>query len=277
MIASVTTTITIAAGVLMTVIDHKGFPSIGSGLWWAVQTVTTVGYGDHVPETRSGQIVAAVVMLLGIGFVTVITASITGAFVARTRKLPDCRGRPRGHRRAAAANHRAPGADRIEPEPVVRALTATSAHISATASRSESFCSLTSDFQVEKATAWPSAARVRRRAAPRRSRPAMRVSRAVAEVARGTRRIARCDQRHGRSSRKRLSSIGSVRPVEGVELAQRDAQALVGSGRWPPTRPGRAAGSRPPSERCRRRTAPPRRGSGGRRSSGARRRARRRR
>ena len=85
-IATVTTTITVAAGLLMTVIDHKGFPSIGSGLWWAVQTVTTVGYGDRVPETTPGQILAAVVMLLGIGFVTVITASITGAFVSRTRK-----------------------------------------------------------------------------------------------------------------------------------------------------------------------------------------------
>ena len=63
-IATVTTTITIAAGVLMTLIDRKGFPSIGSGLWWAVQTVTTVGYGDAVPETTAGQILAAIVMLL---------------------------------------------------------------------------------------------------------------------------------------------------------------------------------------------------------------------
>jgi voltage-gated potassium channel len=85
-IATVTTTITVAAGLLMSVIDHKGFPTIGTGLWWAVQTVTTVGYGDRVPVTAAGQILAAVVMLLGIGFVTVITASITGAFVSRTRK-----------------------------------------------------------------------------------------------------------------------------------------------------------------------------------------------
>ena len=55
-------------------------------MWWAVQTVTTVGYGDHVPETDAGQILAAAVMLLGIGFITVITASITGAFVARSRR-----------------------------------------------------------------------------------------------------------------------------------------------------------------------------------------------
>ena len=83
-IASVTTTMTIGAGILMTAIDHRGFPSVGSGLWWAVQTVTTVGYGDHVPETAAGQILAAVVMLVGLGFVAVITAAITGAFVARS-------------------------------------------------------------------------------------------------------------------------------------------------------------------------------------------------
>ena len=85
-IASVTTSITILAGLMMTVIDRDNFPTLGSGMWWAVQTVTTVGYGDKVPVTRAGQLVAALVMLLGIGFVTVITASITGAFVARSRQ-----------------------------------------------------------------------------------------------------------------------------------------------------------------------------------------------
>ncbi len=83
MIAVVTTSITLAAGLLMTVIDRKNFPSLGGGLWWAVQTVTTVGYGDHVPSTAAGEIVAALVMLLGIGFITVITASITSSFVGR--------------------------------------------------------------------------------------------------------------------------------------------------------------------------------------------------
>jgi voltage-gated potassium channel len=82
-IAVASTSVTVVAGLLMTVIDQTNFPSIGGGLWWAVQTVTTVGYGDHVPSTAAGQIVAAVVMLLGIGFITVITASITSAFVQR--------------------------------------------------------------------------------------------------------------------------------------------------------------------------------------------------
>ncbi len=84
-IGVVTTSITFAAGLLMTVVDHENFPSIGGGLWWGVQTVTTVGYGDHVPTNSAGRIVAALVMLLGIGFITVITASITGAFVQHSQ------------------------------------------------------------------------------------------------------------------------------------------------------------------------------------------------
>ena len=85
-IASVSTTITVGAGLLMTVADHNNFPSIGSGLWWAVQTVTTVGYGDQVPATVAGRLVAALVMLVGIGFLTVITAAITSTFVTRSRR-----------------------------------------------------------------------------------------------------------------------------------------------------------------------------------------------
>jgi len=85
-IATVSTSITVGAGILMTVADRENFPSIGSGLWWAVQTVTTVGYGDHVPTSVAGKLVAALVMLVGIGFLTVITAAITSTFVARSRR-----------------------------------------------------------------------------------------------------------------------------------------------------------------------------------------------
>ena len=85
-IATVSTAITVGAGSLMTVFDHENYPSVGSGLWWAVQTVTTVGYGDNVPVTLAGQLVAVLVMLLGIGFLTVITAAITSTFVSRSRR-----------------------------------------------------------------------------------------------------------------------------------------------------------------------------------------------
>ena len=91
-IATVTTLTTIVAGLLMTVVDHDNFPSVGRGLWWAIQTVTTVGYGDVVPDSAAGQIVAALVMLLGIGFITVITALIASTFVSRSGWQPPAGG-----------------------------------------------------------------------------------------------------------------------------------------------------------------------------------------
>ena len=85
-IATASTVITVAAGLLMTLVDGENFPSIGSGLWWAVQTVTTVGYGDDVPTNLTGRLVAVLVMLVAIAFLTVITASITSTFVSRVRR-----------------------------------------------------------------------------------------------------------------------------------------------------------------------------------------------
>ena len=58
-IATVTATITLAAGLLMMVIDRDNYPTLGSGLWWAMQTTTTVGYGDNVPTTVGGRLLAS--------------------------------------------------------------------------------------------------------------------------------------------------------------------------------------------------------------------------
>ena len=57
-IATASTVMTVVAGLLVTVLDSETFPSIGSGLWWAVQTVTTVGYGDEIPMSLAGRLVA---------------------------------------------------------------------------------------------------------------------------------------------------------------------------------------------------------------------------
>jgi voltage-gated potassium channel len=84
-IASFTVSATIIAGVLIHFTDEQNFPNIGDGLWWAVQTVTTVGYGDLVPTSTTGRLVAALVMIGGIGFLTVITAAITSTFIENTR------------------------------------------------------------------------------------------------------------------------------------------------------------------------------------------------
>jgi voltage-gated potassium channel Kch len=85
-IAVITLVIAIGAGLLMRVVDRHEFPSFGSGLWWSIQTVTTVGYGDHVPTTTLGQLVAVFVMVSGLGFLSVVTATITAMFVESARR-----------------------------------------------------------------------------------------------------------------------------------------------------------------------------------------------
>ena len=59
------TVLVVAAGFLITVLDREEYPSLSVGLWWALQTVTTVGYGDVTPTNVSGRLVAAAVMLEG--------------------------------------------------------------------------------------------------------------------------------------------------------------------------------------------------------------------
>jgi voltage-gated potassium channel len=85
-IAVSTTLVVVASGVLMRVLDPSEYPSIGRGLWWAMQTVTTVGYGDVTPAHTSGRIVAVVVMLWGIAFVSILVAAITSTFVTRAER-----------------------------------------------------------------------------------------------------------------------------------------------------------------------------------------------
>ncbi|MGO9754124.1 MAG: potassium channel family protein [Solirubrobacteraceae bacterium] len=85
-IALATMIVTLVGGVLMRFTDPKNFSDIGEGLWWSIQTVTTVGYGDVVPTSTLGRLVAAVVMLAGIGFLTVITATITSTFIETARQ-----------------------------------------------------------------------------------------------------------------------------------------------------------------------------------------------
>ena len=50
-------------------------------LWWAIVTVTTVGYGDRYPVTEGGRVVAAILMLVGIGLIGVLTATVASVFV----------------------------------------------------------------------------------------------------------------------------------------------------------------------------------------------------
>jgi voltage-gated potassium channel len=84
-ISVVTVVLTVASGVAVWLVDEQSISGLGDGLWWAVQTLTTVGYGDVVPESTVGRLVATVAMLNGIAFLTVITAAVTATLIDQMR------------------------------------------------------------------------------------------------------------------------------------------------------------------------------------------------
>jgi hypothetical protein len=85
-IVTATVLVVVVGGVMMRVLDHKEYASVWLGMWWVLQTVTTVGYGDLTPESPIGKILTSVVMLWGVAFLAIITAAITSVFVARAQR-----------------------------------------------------------------------------------------------------------------------------------------------------------------------------------------------
>lgn len=79
-------------GIFERIADPKTFPTIWLAWWWAIQTVTTVGYGDVVPQQAAGKAVAAVLMVGGLAFLSIVTATITSSFVARRQERARSRG-----------------------------------------------------------------------------------------------------------------------------------------------------------------------------------------
>jgi voltage-gated potassium channel Kch len=78
-----TAVVVAGGGVVMRLVDHTEYKNVWVGMWWALQTVTTVGYGDVTPKHVSGRIVASFVMFEGIAFLAIVTAAIASTFVAR--------------------------------------------------------------------------------------------------------------------------------------------------------------------------------------------------
>lgn len=62
-------------------VEGSNIKNFGDGLWWAITTVTTVGYGDRFPTTSIGRVLAVCLMLVGISLMGVITASVAAWFV----------------------------------------------------------------------------------------------------------------------------------------------------------------------------------------------------
>ncbi len=76
----------IIVGIVIFFVESKvnnNFTSISDGIWWFFVTISTVGYGDKVPTTATGRMIAVLVMLFGVAVLSVITATISSIFVAK--------------------------------------------------------------------------------------------------------------------------------------------------------------------------------------------------
>jgi voltage-gated potassium channel len=91
-------TIVLIVGALMYLVEGEasGFTSIPQGMYWAIVTLTTVGYGDIAPQTVVGKLLASVVMILGYGIIAVPTGIVTVELAhahrapVSTEACPDC-------------------------------------------------------------------------------------------------------------------------------------------------------------------------------------------
>ena len=86
LVALVALTLAFVAALLEWWID-PGIGGFRDSLWWAVVTVTTVGYGDVVPTSSGGRIVGALLMLAGVSAIPITTSVVVSGFVSRLQRL----------------------------------------------------------------------------------------------------------------------------------------------------------------------------------------------
>ena len=73
--------VVLVGGAFVWLLDGRDFDDYGTALWFTLQTVTTVGYGDTVPTSGVGRVVGGIVMIVGVALISIVTATITTAFV----------------------------------------------------------------------------------------------------------------------------------------------------------------------------------------------------
>lgn len=85
-IVTLTISVVLLSALVMRIFDAEEFDSYGHAVWWAVQTVTTVGYGDIVPKDTLGRFVGGVVMLMGVAFISMVSGVTASILVETFRK-----------------------------------------------------------------------------------------------------------------------------------------------------------------------------------------------
>jgi voltage-gated potassium channel len=74
------------AGAMARLVEPDTFTSVGLAYWWAVETVTTVGYGDVVPEDPAGRVVGVLLMLAGLALIPTLTSVIVSTLLSKGRR-----------------------------------------------------------------------------------------------------------------------------------------------------------------------------------------------
>ena len=85
-LASVTVVLAVGIGLLVRAIAPGDFDSVGEGIWWAIVTLGTVGYGDVVPTSPWGRVVGGFVIIFGVTFLAFLTATVTSMFVSNEQR-----------------------------------------------------------------------------------------------------------------------------------------------------------------------------------------------
>ena len=93
-IATVAIAVTVIGAALARAVEPETFDTFGDAIWWALETVSTVGYGDIVPESGGGRLVGSALMLLGIAFVPAVTAIVVAVLVAQLQERAGSRRGP---------------------------------------------------------------------------------------------------------------------------------------------------------------------------------------
>lgn len=86
LLAGATAALAVGVGFLVRAIAPNDFHSVGEGIWWAIVTLATVGYGDVVPTTPWGRVVGGVVIVFGVTFLAFLTATVTSLFVSSEQR-----------------------------------------------------------------------------------------------------------------------------------------------------------------------------------------------
>jgi voltage-gated potassium channel len=84
-LVTVTAATAVVTGLIAHLIDRADFPTFGIGVWWAVVTLGTVGYGDVVPHTAWGRVLGGVTIVFGVTFVSFLVAIVTSMLVEANR------------------------------------------------------------------------------------------------------------------------------------------------------------------------------------------------